>query len=249
MTDTTARSPLILYACNSPNVRKIGIMLEELGVEYRLRPVSVFRSEQFTPGFLALNPQAKLPVLTDPDTDVTVFESGAILIYLAETFGGFLPAKGAARYDVLQWLMAQMAGIGPMLGQHNHFQLLLGDTESYAGARYREQARRFYRLIDDRLADREWIAGDGYSIADMAIYPWSLYLKVHGFDEAEHSALMRWRAAIRARPAVTQSWKRFAADLGEWEKTEKQAASRADLDAFFARDPSAPPADYSRSKG
>lgn len=248
MTEPAAALPLVLHAVSSPNVRKVGIMLEELGVDYRLRPVSVYRGEQFTPEFLALNPQAKLPVLTDPNRGVTIFESGAILIYLAETYGAFLPAGGAARYDVLQWLMAQMAGIGPMLGQHNHFHLLLDDAGSYAGARYREQARRFYRLLDDRLERHEWIAGGAYSIADMAIYPWSLYLKVHGFAESEHPALMRWRSVIRARPAVTRSWQRFSADLGDWEKAEKQAASAVDLDAFFARDPAAPPADYSRSR-
>lgn len=232
-----------LYGMFSPNVRKVGIMLEELGVGYALRHVAVFRGDQFAPDFQALNPLGKVPVLVD--AGVPVFESGAILIYLAETHGKFLPAAGPARYAVLQWLMVQMAAIGPMFGQLNHFQILGAQADAYAAARYRSQAENLYRVLEARLAARDWIAGADYSIADMAIYPWAGYLEQHGFAPDEHPALLRWRRQIDERPAVQRMVARFAkAFAKEGEQTRKDATP-AQLDRFFGRAAQNPPADFS----
>ena len=239
---STAR--LTLYGMGSPNVRKVGILLEELGLDYDLRHVGVMTSEQFAPAFVALNPFAKVPVLVDPALDAPLFESGAILFYLAEKHGAFLPGEGAARYETMAWLVAQMANIGPLFGQLNHFRLLPPGSEPYAEARYAAQSERLYGILDDRLAGREWIAGDAYSIADIAIHPWAHYLERHRFDGAAYPHLIRWRAAIDARPAIARSNVRFDAlnDLGT---EQRRNASPEDVDRFFWRTEKVPPADYS----
>jgi GST-like protein len=236
-----------LYGMSSPNVRKVGIMLEELGIDYVLRHVAVFRGDQFEPAFLALNPLGKVPVLIDRTRGPgrPIYESGAILFYLAESYGAFLPSVGFARYEVMEWLMVQMSAIGPMFGQCNHFQLLGSQADPYATARYRTQAKLLYRRLDERLSTREWIAGDAYSIADMAIYPWSLYLEQHGFSPADHPALMRWRDVMGAREPVKRSWDRFAAAFDRETQETRSAATTAQLDAFFNRDPQCPAVDYS----
>jgi GST-like protein len=236
-----------LMGMESPNVRKIGIMLEELGLEYVLRHVAVFRGDQLAPGFLALNPLGKVPVLIDHTRDPgrPIYESGAILLYLAETYGALLPTSGFARYEVMEWLMVQMSSIGPMFGQYNHFRLLGSQADPYAEARYRTQTKRLYRLLDERLSTREWIAGGEYSIADIAIYPWSLYLEQHGFDPTDHSALIRWRVKIAAREPVKRSWERFTAAFERETQETRRAATPEQLDVFFNRDPGAPAADYS----
>jgi GST-like protein len=239
---------LTLYGMGSPNVRKIGIMLEELGLPYRLEHVAVFTGEQFRPEFLALNPLGKVPVLIDPALGRPLFESGAILFWLAERSGAFLPPAGPGRYEVMQWLMVQMASIGPMFGQLNHFQLLPKDSAPYAHGRYRAQAERLYRALDDRLATREWIADDAYSIADIATYPWSLYLERHGFDPAAHPALLRWRDTITARPAVARSAARFNEAFTAMSTSTRRAATDADLDRFFGRTEDMPAADFSAVK-
>lgn len=237
---------ITLYGMNSPNVRKVALLLEELGLDYALRYVSVFRGEQFAPDFLALNPLGKVPVLVDPALGQPLAESGAILFYLAETYGGFLPVEGLGRYEVMQWLMVQMANIGPMLGQLNHFQMP-GQPEGqpYALGRYREVARRLYRLLDYRLVDREWIAGDAYSIADIATWPWAAYLEQHGEDAAGYPALIRWRDAIAARPAVAVMTARTQTAFTAPSTAARQSATAADLDAFFGRTSDMPVADYS----
>ena len=149
------------------------------------------RSEQFTPEFLALNPLGKVPVLEDPRLGQPLAESGAILLWLAEREGKFLPTSQPARAEVMQWLMVQMANIGPMFGQVNHFRLVLQPgTDPYAEARYAAAAEKLYRLLDERLATREWLAGGGYSMADMATWPWANYLEGHGFDPAAHPHLL-----------------------------------------------------------
>jgi GSH-dependent disulfide-bond oxidoreductase len=236
-----------LLGMGSPNVRKVGIMLEELGLDYVLRHIAVFRGDQFEPAFLALNPLGKVPVLIDHTREHgrPIYESGAILLYLAETYGGFLPPGGFARYEVMEWLMVQMGAIGPMFGQYNHFQLLGAQADPYAAARYRTQAKLLYRQLDERLSTREWIAGEAYSIADIAIYPWALYLESHGFEPAAHPSLLRWRDLIRAREPVKRSWARFAVAFDEEALETRRAATPAQLDAFFNRDPEVPPVDYS----
>jgi GSH-dependent disulfide-bond oxidoreductase len=236
-----------LFGMSSPNVRKVGIMLEELSADYVLRHIAVFRGEQFEPAFLALNPLGRVPVLIDHSQSPSqpIFESGAILFYLAETYGAFLPAGGLRRYEVMEWLIVQMAAIGPMFGQYNHFQILGAQADPYAAARYRSQSERLYRRLDERLADRAWIAGDAYSIADMAIYPWSLYLERHGFDPRAHAALLRWRDTVGGRDPVKRSWARFATAFNRESELTRKTATPRDLDRFFGREPGHPSADYS----
>lgn len=236
--------PLIVYGMHSPNVRKVLIMLEELDLPYELRHVAVFKGEQFAPDFLAMNPLGKVPVLADPRLGRPLAESGAILFWLAERSGRFLPADGQARYEVMQWLMVQMASIGPMLGQLNHFQLLPTGSEPYGLGRYAVQAEKLYRLLDNRLATREWITSDAYSIADIATYPWAHYLEQHGFDAAQHPHLLRWREAIDSRPAIPRAAERLMGILDVAEKTRKSATAE-DLDRFFGRTGKVPPADFS----
>jgi len=240
---------MVLYGGGSPNVRKVGIMLEELGLPYELRFVNVFGSEQLAPQFLAMNPLGKIPVLMDPALGHPLFESGAILFYLAERYGKFFPTGGAARYEVMQWLMVQMASVGPMLGQFTHFHIVLRPgTEPYAEGRYGAQAERLYRLLDDRLASQPWIAGGEYSIADMATYPWTLYLKPHGFTPDNYAALTRWCDTIGARPAVARCNARFNEAFGEATNRARQATTDEDLDVFFGRTAAVPPADFSAVK-
>ncbi|MCB2047749.1 MAG: glutathione S-transferase family protein [Novosphingobium sp.] len=207
MTDT-----ITLHGMSSPNVTKVVLMLEECGLDYELRHVAVFNQEQFSPEFLALNPLAKVPVLEDPLLPgQPLAESGAILIWLAERENRFLPAAAGPRAETIQWVMHQMANYGPMLGQLNHFTMgLRQGSQPYAEARYRAQAARLYRLLDQRLADREWLAGGAYSIADMAMHPWAFYLEQHQFDPADHPALVAWRSRIAERPAVQRAQERVA---------------------------------------
>jgi GST-like protein len=237
-------APLVLYGMHSPNVRKVLIMLEELELPYELRHVAVFNGEQFTPQFLALNPLGKVPVLVDPRLGAPIAESGAILFWLAERSGRFMPAEGQGRYAVMQWLMVQMANIGPMLGQLNHFQIMAKE-QPYPLGRYSAQAERLYRLLDDRLAGREWIAGEAYSIADMATYPWAGYLEQHRFDPAAHPNLMRWRAAIDARPAIARVKERLGGDFLQIANDTRRGATKAELDRFFGRTEAMPEADFS----
>ena len=241
---------LILHGMNSPNVTKVVIMLEECGLDYALRHVAVFNQKQFTPEFLALNPLGKVPVLEDPRLGAPLAESGAILHYLAEREGKFLPAAQpatlAARAEVMQWLFVQMANYGPMLGQLNHFRLVLAPgTQPYAEARYAAAAERLYRLLDERLSAREWIAGGDYSVADMAMQPWANYLEPHGFDSAAHPHLLRWRAEVAARPAVSRALARSHEGFTAVAEATRKAASGEDLDKFFGRTDSVPPADFS----
>lgn len=245
----SSSEPVILYGMNSPNVRKVVIMLEELGLAYELRHVAVFKGEQFTPDFLSLNPLAKVPVLLDPALGEPLAESAAILFWLAEKSGsGLLPAAAPARYAVMQWVMVQMASIGPMLGQLNHFRLLPQGSEPYALGRYTAQAERLYRLLDDRLAAAPWIAGGAYSIADIAIYPWSHYLERHGLDPRPYPALLRWRSAIDARPAVGRAGERMDAAFNAISTETRLATTKADLDRFFGRTEQMPEADFSAIK-
>jgi len=237
--------PIVLHGMNSPNVIKVVIMLEECGLGYELRHVAVFNQEQFDPAFLAMNPLGKVPVLEDPKLGRPLAESGAILHWLAEREGRFLPSSQPARAEVMQWLMVQMANYGPMLGQFNHFNLVPPGSEPYAHARYGALAEKLNRLLDERLAAREWLAGGEYSIADMATQPWAYYVERHGFDPAAVPSLIEWRERIAQRPAVIRALARAdEAFTATAEKTRK-AASDADLDRFFGRTENVPPTDFS----
>lgn len=243
---TEATETVVLHGMNSPNVVKAILMLEECELDYELRHVAVFAQEQFTPAFLALNPLGKVPVLEDSRLGRPLAESGAILFWLAEREGKFLPATQPGRAEVMQWLMVQMANVGPLLGQLNHFSIVLRPgTEPYAEGRYRAVAEKLYRILDERLANREWIAGGDYSIADMAIHPWSTYLEWHGFDAAAHPALVEWRARIAERPAVRRAHARIAAEFNPEVDRTRKAASHEDLDRFFGRTEKMPEVDFS----
>lgn len=199
--------PLTLYGMSSPNVRKVVIALEEIGLPYRTQHVSVFRGRQFEEDFLALNPMAKVPVILDPSGPagaVPVFESGAILIYLAESYAPqFYPAEGAGRWEALKWLMLQMSQIGPVFGQHGHYRLMEGND--YAAGRARRATAQLFRALERRLGETPWLGGQAYSIADMATYPWAKRLKRYGMDAAEYPHLTDWRARIEARPAIERA--------------------------------------------
>ena len=236
---------LTLYGMGSPNVRKVVIMLEELQLPYTLRHVAVFKGEQFTPEFLAMNPLGKVPVLVDPELGRPLAESAAILFWLAERYGALLPEEGPARFEVMQWVMVQMASIGPMLGQLNHFQIVSQAREPYAYGRYFAQAQRLYRFIDERLTANEWLAGDAYSIADIAAYPWMTYLERHGFDPAQHRSLLRWRDALAARAAVGRAGMRMDEAFTALSTQSRRSATAEDLDRFFGRVHAMPAADYS----
>lgn len=196
-----------LYFWSTPNGYKVSILLEELGLPYRVIPVHIGKGEQFRPEFLRISPNNKIPALVDPEgpggAPIALFESGAIMMYLAEKQGwSFLPQDLRARYDVVQWLMFQMGGVGPLLGQAHHFRKYAPEKIDYAIERYTKEARRLYTVIDRRLAEAEYLAGDQYSIADMATYPWLRAHKWQGQDLADFPHLQRWYAAVRARPAV-----------------------------------------------
>ncbi len=196
-----------LYYWPTPNGWKISIALEELGLQYRVKPVNIGRGEQFLPEFLKISPNNRIPALVDHaprkgDAPVAVFETGAMLIYLAEKTGRLLPDEGAARYQALQWLMWQMGGLGPMAGQNGHFLLYAPEKIPYAIERYGQEVRRLYTVLDTQLAlTGACVAGD-YSIADIAIFPWIMTHKAQGLTLDDYPAIKRWYADLRARDAL-----------------------------------------------
>lgn len=200
---------LELFYWPTPNGKKVTILLEELGLAYKITPVNIQQGQQFTKEFLALNPNHRMPVLVDHapkdgGKPISVFESGAIMMYLAEKAGRFYPQDVRGRYEVNQWLIWQMANQGPKLGECGHFRRL-GDSQGdqgYAVRRFTDEANRLYGVIDNRLHDRKWLAGDEYSIADMICYPWTVNWKGQGQDIEEFKYLNRWHEEIAARPAV-----------------------------------------------
>ena len=193
------------YSWPTPNGHKIHIMLEETGLPYKVHGIDIGAGAQFDPAFLKISPNNKIPAIVDSDgpggKPISVFESGAILIYLAEKTGKFMPKEARARYEVLEWLMFQMGSIGPMFGQANHFRAYAPEKIPYAIDRYTNEAKRLYGVMDRRLKDHDYIAGD-YSIADMAIFPWMRYGDRRGVDVNEFPNVVRWFEAINARPAV-----------------------------------------------
>ena len=195
-----------VYSWATPNGHKVHVMLEECGLEYRAIPVNIGAGDQFAPEFLAISPNNKIPAIVDPDgpdgQPRSLFESGAILLYLAAKTGRFLPTDLRARYRVLEWLMFQMGSVGPMLGQTHHFRLYAPEKLPYAIARYSNEAKRIYGVLDKRLDGREWVASDDYSIADIAIFPWLRSWQNQGIDWADFPHLKRWFDRVAARPAV-----------------------------------------------
>lgn len=198
-----------VYSWPTPNGHKVHIMLEECRLPYRVIPVDIGAGDQFDPAFLRISPNNKIPAIVDPDgpdgAPMSMFESGAILLYLAGKTGQFLPEDTRGRYEVLQWLMFQMGGVGPMLGQAHHFRIYAPEKIEYAIERYTNEAQRLYRVIDKRLAQSRYIAGDLYTIADMAIFPWLRGWKNQGVELSEFTHLKGWFDEIAARPAVQRA--------------------------------------------
>ena len=190
-----------LYTFGTPNGRKISIALEELELEYEVHKIDITKGEQFTPEFIAINPNSKIPAIVDREADMTVFESGAILIYLAEKTNRLLPTDIKQRFQVLEWLMFQMANVGPMFGQYNHFNRFASEKIPYAIARYQKETLRLYGVLDQQLKGKEYICGD-YSIADIATFPWVAAYEFMGLTLDEHPNLKQWVEKMSQRPAV-----------------------------------------------
>jgi len=193
----------------TPNGHKIHIALEEMELPYRVHPVNIRTGEQFRPEFLAVSPNNRIPAIVDPDgpdgQPISLFESGAILIYLADKTGKLMPAAGRDRYTTLQWLMWQMGGVGPMFGQANHFRAYAKDPQPYPIERYTNESNRLTRVLDKQLADHPWVAGADYTIADIAIFPWMRGAEKRGVDLASYPNVQRWFDVINARPAVQRA--------------------------------------------
>ncbi len=194
-----------LYTWTTPNGRKVSIMLEELGLPYRVHPINIGKDDQFKPEFIKINPNSKIPAIVDPDgpdgSPIAMMESGAILIYLARKTGKLFPPPGRGMYVVLEWLMFQMGGVGPMFGQTHHFLRSAKEQVPYAIERYSKETRRLYGVLNDRLKDHAYLA-DEYSIADIATYPWVARYEWHKTDLNDFPHVKRWFDAISARPAV-----------------------------------------------
>jgi GST-like protein len=199
-----------LYTWSTPNGRKVSIMLEETGLPYDVHAIDIGKGDQFKPEFVAINPNSKIPAIVDSDGPAgkpfALFESGAILLYLAEKTGRLLPADKAARFEVLQWLMFQMGGVGPMFGQVHHFVRAAPEPVPYAIERYSKETRRLYGVMDRHLADREWLGAE-YSVADIATYPWVARHEWHKVELADFPNVKRWYDVIGARPAVQRGMK------------------------------------------
>ena len=195
-----------VYSWATPNGHKIHIMLEELGLEYKAIPIDIGAGDQFTPEFLAISPNNKIPAIIDSDgpngKPLALFEYGAILFYLAEKTGKFLPLDPVGRYTTMQWLMFQMGGVGPMLGQAHHFRIYAPEKIEYAVNRYSNEAKRLYGVMDKQLGVTRYLAGNDYSIADIATFPWTRSWKNQGIELDEFPNVKRWFDEISARPAV-----------------------------------------------
>ena len=211
------------YSWPTPNGHKVAIMLEEAGLAYNTIDIDIQKGDQFEEKFLAISPNNRIPAIVDPEgpggKPISIFESGAILIYLAEKSGKFLPTEPHARMDVLQWLMFQMGNVGPMFGQCNHFRSYAPEEIPYAVDRYTKEVGRLYGVMDKQLGQKEFLAGE-YSIADMATYSWTLGYKRYGYDMDQYPHLKRWQAALTARPGVArgmelQSEKRRTGGMSE----------------------------------
>ena len=214
-----------VFSWATPNGHKVHIMLEECGLPYRAIAVDIGAGDQFKPEFLKISPNNKIPAITDPDgpdgKPISLFESGAILVYLAAKTGKFMPKSDRAKYEVLQWLMFQMGSVGPMLGQTHHFRMYAPEKIEYAINRYSNEAKRLYGVIDRRLAQSAWLGGSEYSIADIATFPWLRSWQNQGIVLSDYPRLNAWFDKIAARPAVERGVK-VLADLRRAIRTDKE---------------------------
>lgn len=222
------------YFWPTPNAYKVAVMLAEIGTPYRVMPVNILEGDQQDPEFLAINPNGKVPAIVDPDgpggEPIAMFESGAILIYLAEKTGKLMPTDSVRRYQALQWLMFQMGGFGPMLGQAHHFRVYAPEQIDYAVERYTREATRLYKVLDGRLAEAEFLAGE-YSIADIATFTWVRTRKMHGQDLEDYPAVRDWYNRIKVRPSVSEALSLLKSDM-KW-KVDKKSDSWTNM--FGAR--------------
>ncbi len=194
-----------LYTWTTPNGRKVSIALEELGLPYTSHAIDITKDEQFAPDFLKISPNNRIPAIIDRDNNMSLFESGAILIYLGDKTGKLLPKDGEKRYRVIEWLMWQMGGVGPMIGQAHHFLRQNPGKAPYAEERYHKEALRLYGVLDRRLEGRDFVADD-YSIADIAIWPWIARFEWHRVDLNQFPNVKRWYVSIAKRPAVQKGY-------------------------------------------
>ncbi|CAN5298343.1 glutathione S-transferase N-terminal domain-containing protein [soil metagenome] len=223
-----------LYYWPTPNGHKISIFLEEAELPYEMVPVDIGAGDQFEDEFLRISPNNKMPAIVDPDgpdgEPISLFESGAILIYLAEKSGAFLPRSPRQRYVALQWLMFQMGHVGPMLGQAHHFRQYADEEIPYAIERYTNEASRLYRVMDRRLSETEYFVGDEYTIADIAIFPWLRSYERQGQKMEDYPNLNRWFEGIGGRPAVQR-----ALQVGEDLRRDLKELDQASRDRLFGR--------------
>ena len=214
-----------VFTWPTPNGHKVHVMLEECALPYKATPVNIGTGDQFKPEFLAISPNNKVPAITDPDgpdgKPISLFESGAILIYLAAKTGKFLPKTDRERYEVLQWVMFQMGGVGPMLGQAHHFRIYAPEKIPYAIDRYSNEAKRLYSVIDKRLSQSRFLGGNDYSIADIATFPWLRSWENQGIKLTDYPYLEKWFNLIAARPAVQRGVK-VLAELRQPLRDDKQ---------------------------
>jgi GST-like protein len=223
-----------LYALTSPNVQKIYIMLEEAKLPYKEHFVDVWKGEQYNPDFIKINPNSKIPAIVDHEgpggKPYIVFESGAILMYLAEKTGKFLPKDTAKKYEIMQWLMFQLTNIGPMFGQFVHFKLFAPRDSAYSMSRYQTEVKRLYEVLEKRLAQSSYLGGDEYSIADIATFPWTRNHDMQGVKWEDNPNLARWFKAIDERPAVKAALAKIAVI-----KSNRETATDDQKDRFFNR--------------
>lgn len=202
---------LTLYSWPTPNSYKISILLAELGIDYKVKEINIIKGDQFDESFLKISPNNKMPALVDTDgpdgQEITLFESGAIMLYLAKKFNKFYPSDERSYYEMLQWLMFQMAGFGPMLGQAHHFRQYAPEEVPYGIERYTNEANRLYRVLERRLSTSPYVSGDEYGLADMAIYPWTRSFEKQGVDMDKLPHVKKWFETISARAAVQEGLK------------------------------------------
>lgn len=231
---------LDLYYWTTPNGHKVVIFLEETKLPYRLLPINIGRGEQFEPEFLKISPNNRIPALVDNDAadnkPQAIFESGAILLYLADKTGCFMPSETRARYEVMQWLMWQMGGLGPMLGQNHHFRTYAPEPVPYAIERYEKEALRLYAVLDKQLTGRDYICNE-YSIADMACYPWTVPYERQGIVLDDYPNVRRWMEIMAARPAVMRAYE-ISQDLNTAPTIDEEARKFL----FGQTEPDKPPA-------